>query len=241
MNQRYDLFAVSLLLFIALLAGALTLAPISLEGISRWQTLIGGAIGGTITGLGLLVATMNVTRQLRLTARGKEQDRLEKELPGLRAAAHLLARISNALEKEASGTKVLTELGERGFDKDKPGDFILQVVDALPTTPDATKRELAIELFKLRASASRVIQKEWAFNASRNHLTRTPAMHQDRTDAEAALTTLHDEMEDAQERFKEALTEFEAYRERLIALGKSEAQKYQILRREQEKHLALPH
>jgi hypothetical protein len=36
--------------------------PISLDGIQRWQRLIGGAIGGTITGIGVLAAAWNVTR-----------------------------------------------------------------------------------------------------------------------------------------------------------------------------------
>src|ERR1700743_1181586 len=56
--------------------------PISLERIKEWQTLI----GGIITAAGILVAAWNVTRQMRLAAVGREQDRIERELPGVRDA-----------------------------------------------------------------------------------------------------------------------------------------------------------
>ena len=62
MNQQYDLLVFSLLLVSVLLAVLIGLMPISLDGIQRWQRLIGGAIGGTITGIGVLAAAWNVTR-----------------------------------------------------------------------------------------------------------------------------------------------------------------------------------
>jgi NO-binding membrane sensor protein with MHYT domain len=68
MNQRYDFLAISLLLFTVVLTVCLSMMPISLDAISRWQPLI----GGLITGFGILVASWNVTRQMRLAARGRE-------------------------------------------------------------------------------------------------------------------------------------------------------------------------
>src|SRR5262249_26381224 len=107
-NQRCDLLAISLLMFTAVFALWLFALPIHLDEfqrIQRWQTLI----GSLITGLGVLAAAWNVTRQMRSAARVREQDRIERELPGLRAASFLVARFAVIIGKEPKPEKILKE------------------------------------------------------------------------------------------------------------------------------------
>jgi len=247
MKQRYDLLAISLLLFTAVFAVWISLMPINLDGLWRWQTLI----GGFVTGSGVLVASWNVTRQMRLAARGREQDKLERELPGLRAAAFLLGRISLAIGKAPNGAKILKELKDCGFDRTKHVDFVQQVIDALPSTFDFTRRELALQLYKLRVFALRVIQKEHALSDARRALSDAEApftirgqekltesdvseMADKVAEQEATLATMIGDL-------VKAVHDFEAYREQLLERGKADADKYELLRREHEKALGLPY
>jgi hypothetical protein len=239
MQQRYDLLAFSLLLLSVLIS----VMPINMDGINKWQPLIGGVIGGTITVVGVLVASYNVTRQMRLTARGREQDRLERELPGLRAATFLLGRISIAIGNTPNAGKILKELKARGFDEVTFADFTQQVIDSLPMTIDFTRREMAVELFKLRAMASRVVQKEEELSRTKGHyeyvlklVEPSPGQREQAADNLAmereTLTTMFEQL-------VKAFHEFDAYRERLVQRGTAEAKRYDALRREHERSLKL--
>ena len=53
---------------------------------------------------------------MRLAARSREQDKLELELPGLRAGVFLLARISVAIGNTPNSGKIFKEFEARGFE-----------------------------------------------------------------------------------------------------------------------------
>ena len=77
---------------------------------------------------------------MRLAARSREQDKLELELPGLRAGVFLLARISVAIGNTPNSGKIFKEFEARGFDKTTLADFVQQVIDTLPSTVDFVRR-----------------------------------------------------------------------------------------------------
>jgi hypothetical protein len=122
------------------------LGPINISAIKEWQTLIGFA--GTLT-VGA-IAWANVSRQLqqqkigtRLLLLTREEDRIEKELPGLKDAeilAHLIAAAcKNNIENESFISKIKEALANIGFKN------ILSSVDIatlLPMTAPRTRRHL---------------------------------------------------------------------------------------------------
>ena len=87
---------------------------------------------------------------MRLAARSREQDKLELELPGLRAGIFLLARISVAIGNTPNSGKIFKEFEARGFDKTTLADFVQQVIDTLPSTVDFVRREDAAKYEALR-------------------------------------------------------------------------------------------
>ena len=60
--------------------------PLDLSRLEKWQTLTGSilAIGGVV--LTAIVAVRNVRRQIRVNILSREEDRIERLLPGLREA-----------------------------------------------------------------------------------------------------------------------------------------------------------
>jgi hypothetical protein len=80
--------------------------PVSIEGFWRWQTIIAAGI----TVVGIFAASYNVTRQMRFSARGREQDRIEKDLPSLREALALTTRLVMIVDKKPDTLRILEEL-----------------------------------------------------------------------------------------------------------------------------------
>ena len=60
--------------------------PIDISKLQNWQTLLGSVIGGAIAATGILIAVRNVGRQIRVGILTREEDRIDRELPGLRDA-----------------------------------------------------------------------------------------------------------------------------------------------------------
>ncbi len=238
MKQRYDLLAVSLLMFTAVLAASLAVLPIGFfDMVARWQTLI----GGVITFLGVVAASWNVTRQMRLAARGREQDRIERELPGMRAASFYLARFAVAIGKTDYTELMLDEFESRGLDNAKVADFIATVIESLPLTPDAMKRELAFELLKLRRGVKKVVDTERALFKLRTAASIAPRpLVGNAPDYQAKMDVAVAERDRTLIEFEATtLIEFEQYREKLIRHGKSEARKAKKLKRELQRWIAL--
>jgi hypothetical protein len=234
-NQRYDLLAISLLMFTAVFAVWLVALPINLEVIRKWQTLL----GILITGLGVLVAAWNVTRQMRSAARVREQDRIERELPGLRAASFLLARFAVAIGKEPKPEKILKEFDAIGLKDAKMSDFLANVVEGLPLTPDFTKRELALKLYQLRHRTAQCANHEVQLAQARNLYAARKQAGDDLTEARTEVADADTELEAAQKKFHEALQTLEKYRKNLTRRIRSEAKRNNILRREHERSLSL--
>ncbi|QOZ26164.1 hypothetical protein [Bradyrhizobium sp. CCBAU 51753] len=235
MNQRYDFLAISLLMFTATLITFVVLGPINVEAVWRWQTLI----SGVVTFVGVVVAAWNVTRQMRLAARGREQDRIERELPGLRAANYLLLRFHWALEGNRGPEEILKEFDALGLNQSKVSDFVNKVLEALPVTPDRIKRDIAVELFRLRSTADRFAA---ATKLSRNATRVYDAAVRADDNAERHkpdVVAAEERLAIATERYEKAQKEFEALREQIIQRGRAEAKRSDILRRELEKSLAI--
>lgn len=60
---------------------------------SAWIGFIGSLIGGAIAIAGLFMASYNVKRQVRISLMGREEERMEAELPGLRQTADLMSEM----------------------------------------------------------------------------------------------------------------------------------------------------
>jgi hypothetical protein len=236
MNQRYDLLAFSLLVFSVVLVVWIGAAPISAESLKQWQTLI----GGVVTAFGLVIASWNVTRQMRLAARGREQDRVERELPGLRAAVFFIARFAVAIGKEPKAGRLLTEFEEVGLESQRIADFLSKVVEMLPTTPDIVKRELAFELYRLRSVVVRFDKRQDAVISAMAYLrARETAGRTDLTESRTRVPAAEVEFDEVKVLFDKTIANFDEYRAKLVARIKSETKKSDILRRKLERALAL--
>jgi hypothetical protein len=206
-----------------------------------WTTLIGIAIGPTITGIGILVATVNVTRQMRLSIRGRELDRLEREIPSLQAAIILVSRISEAIAIRPNAENLIRELSSRDLDKSGAA-LTAQVTEALPGTHDFTRRELAAELSKLGAAATQMRQQENALLEAESSLKFIQGLSRERYDPsvqEAELAQERIRHVAAREQFDRALKAFDDYRDSLIRQDASNGENYARLRRMQGRALGF--
>jgi cysteinyl-tRNA synthetase len=169
----------------------------------------------------------------------REQDRIERELPGLRAASFLLARFAVAIGKEPKPEKILKEFDAIGFNDAKMSDFLANVVEGLPLTPDFTKRELALELYQLRHRTAQCANHEVQLAQARNLYAARKQAGDDLTEARTEVADAEIELEAAQKKFHEALQTLERYRKNLTRRIRSEAKRSNILRREHERSLGL--
>jgi hypothetical protein len=64
---------------------------------TAWIGFSGNVVGGAVALIAVVVASMNVARQLRVNLMSREEDRMEQDLPGLREAATYLIQIRRAL------------------------------------------------------------------------------------------------------------------------------------------------
>jgi len=66
--------------------------PIDFTKIEKWQTLIAACVAAVGIGVTAYVAVRNVTKQIRVGILSREEDRIERELPGLRDARNFCAK-----------------------------------------------------------------------------------------------------------------------------------------------------
>ena len=83
---------ISALMLCAMLAAWLgLLGPLDLSTVQNWPTLI----SALVTAIGIMVAAAiavrNVKRQIRINILSREEDRIERHLPGLRDARYFLS------------------------------------------------------------------------------------------------------------------------------------------------------
>ena len=76
--------------------------PLNLAAIEKWQTLVSASVAAMGIAVAALIAVRNVSRQIRINILLREEDRIEKHLPGLRDASLYLARLSAKCDCEQS-------------------------------------------------------------------------------------------------------------------------------------------
>jgi hypothetical protein len=142
--------AIGFVLILTLVAWLQFWGPLNLEAVKQWQTLIGSVIAA----IGIFAASWNVRRQMRLATRAREQDRIERELPGTRAALRFLNRM---FDGKITADDVLSKLGKLGLLEPELVDQIDKGDELLPTTPDAIRREVMAAVYHVRVKAQTVV------------------------------------------------------------------------------------
>ncbi|WP_407192523.1 hypothetical protein [Bradyrhizobium sp. STM 3566] len=232
MNQRNDLLTFSLLLFSVLLVVLISMMPKDLDSIWRWQTLIGNTIGGTITGFGVLVAAWNVTRQMRLAAQAREEDRIERELPALKAVLRLtwpFVLAAQQLPGTAGLLRAFEMMGGRSFDLDTIAEAIEEKCVGIP---DFISREMGFLLYPVHSAAIELRARNNDYERARDEQRSgfNPTEEELRIESRFEL---------AHKRCSETLEEFLKYRDGLKERTKLERQRLDFLRRERDRMLGL--
>jgi hypothetical protein len=126
------------------------LGPVDLSHLRDWQTLISAAVAA----IGIYFAVRNVSRQIRINILLREEDRLDKQLPGLRNAVHFLEPFlifkSVTAFHGATGEFARLGFGKAGSTPEK------DVEKALPSTDDATRAKVLdflMEAYRLAQAA----------------------------------------------------------------------------------------
>jgi hypothetical protein len=167
--------------------------------LGKWQPLV----GSLITGAGVLVAAWNVTRQMRLTVRSQEYTRIERDLPGIRGAQHLVSRVGRSV-KTADPSRVLDEL-EAVNVKKSGSDVTKDVEEALPNTPDLMRREIIEQIAALRLRAKlKIVKAIHLERKSKKGLRDTAGARE----LERQLKDAHDQAMIADRAFEEASENF---------------------------------
>ena len=227
MNQRYDLFAISLLLFTVVFAAWLAMLPAG----TNWIPLIGGLVAA----VGIIVGAWNVGRQMQLAARGREQDRLERELPGLRKTFELANRFMESTRSKPDAGKILEEFRFLGALTVLAADFDAEVEKIIPSSPYLVRTELSRVLRQLRDAAQRFETADTKYrSASYDYGYTLPAM---RSGWEKGKVAAKDEHDKAQEDLDLRIGEFHDVCEKLGAQIAADEKRREILRREQSKIL----
>jgi hypothetical protein len=131
------------LMLSAMIAGWIGLfGPLDFSKIKEWQTLAAAIIAATGVLLTALVAVGNVSKQVRINILGREEDRIQRELPGLRDAVIFYNRFV-FIRHEGFLSNVTVFFRERGISL--PNSTIEKdIIDALPNTDVATRLRVRI-------------------------------------------------------------------------------------------------
>jgi hypothetical protein len=141
--------AVGIVLILTLIAWLDLWGPVNVGVIREWQTLIG--FGGTLA-VGC-VAWINVTRQIRqqrvgtrLTLLSREEDRIEKSLPGLKDAAKFCENLSRRLSSVNSDIEAIVREIRDEHVGSHPDRMREAVSKLLPATDEATRQSVISRL-----------------------------------------------------------------------------------------------
>ncbi|WP_334437269.1 hypothetical protein [Bradyrhizobium sp. AZCC 1610] len=225
MKQRYDLFAISLLLFAAIFVVWIVALPAGADWIKF--------VAALIAAISVIVGVRTTRRQMQLAARGREQDRLEKELPGLRKAFELAMRFKELTEP----TEILKEFEFFGARTLMGADFEDQIEKMIPSSPYVVRAELSKELMKFRQGAQRLDKAKRDSDAASydpRYTGKEMRANWERRKAEA-----ESEHEKAEEEFKRCVEEMRGVYENLGAQVTADEKRRQILRAEQNKLLGI--
>jgi hypothetical protein len=197
-------------------------------------------IGGSVAGVAIFFASRNVTRQMRRGAEGREQDRIDRDLPGLRAALSFLSKFAALIETEPDTKAILIEFdpfSARAAPKDH--DFAVLIEKAIPSTPDFARRKLVHELFKLRNTTERRQRCEDAWAHIRSQNAFLAAERRLSQEDEARQSEAKRDWELAQEEFANVIEGVLKYRDELSKQIESEQKQSDALRLEHDKLLGL--
>jgi len=165
------------------------LVPVTFSGGDKltpasWLGFAGSVLGGSITVLGLFIATRNVNRQLRINLISREEERIEEQLPGLIQARDELSRFM----KETDSITVIRDLVHFGENvvvgNALPSDFkkalrlglktgyytitIKTVEDRLPLADAVFRRRIFILLVSLKNSSDLFYEHHGATSLSQS-------------------------------------------------------------------------
>jgi hypothetical protein len=106
-----------------------------------------------LASIGIVAAVYNVSRQIRINILVREEDRIEKQLPGLRNAVNFLEPFTELGAVDAFYA-ITPEFGRRGFGTGSGSTPEKDVEKALPATDDATRSTVLDVLLKAFGSAT---------------------------------------------------------------------------------------
>jgi hypothetical protein len=135
---------------------------------SDWFGLTGSVLTACVAWIAIYYAWRGISQQVRVSLMSREEDRMERELPGLKELAVLLAR-ANILAlmnpRAKSAIRVLESLRLYNVEDEKD-KTILQHLEAKTTRAiDADRRALAAIFDKIAISADILITLETSLNA----------------------------------------------------------------------------
>jgi hypothetical protein len=147
-------------LWLILLATVLaTLIPIAVPFVfgadvkaSDWTGFAGSVLTAGVAGIAIYYGWRGIVRQLRVSLMSREEDRMERELPGLQQVAALLGRANILCLMEPlpmTAIRVLKSLGLQTSD----GSVLNKLETKLPRASDADRRALTAILEKIDLSA----------------------------------------------------------------------------------------
>jgi hypothetical protein len=178
---------VSALMLSALLAVWLGVSgPINHDFLYRWQPLI----GGLITFFGILIASYNVTRQMQLTARLKEEEILEGALPGLNSAFVFFGRFIWMLASGVPNPMLLRVLDKAGQTTDTGPQVLEEIAKLIPEAKDPLRREVADVILSLRKSMRFVEDTKVFFRESKENIKHVEETDPSQSEAARDLLTM---------------------------------------------------
>jgi hypothetical protein len=197
--------------------------PISIEGLWRWQTLI----GGIITASGVIVAAWNVTRQMRLAAIGREQDRINRDLPGIRAMRNFLVGFVFSIDRPPKTRQILDRFSAINALTGNKADLDILLEKVIPSAPDFIRSEVVPVLHRLRTKTENLDIAYWKHGVDWN---ATPFSVTPITESDVTL---------AQNELDDAIAGFYEYYDALAQRIESERNRSDNLRRELDRYLSL--
>jgi hypothetical protein len=182
-------------------------------GISEsWSGFAGGLIGSAVTSIVAAVAIyfayLGIREQIRAGVLGREEDRLLRELPGLRDAHELLLRVENQFAEGWNPQGIVEEFREVGLGR-IDSTLPKEIKALLPDTDDAT-------LMQIRRAVFEAIQSGEKAEAEASYLfSRVNADF----DSDVYGTPEFKELERKADRTREAAHEYKAgFRKSLAAI-----------------------
>jgi hypothetical protein len=212
----------SALLLAAILAAWLGIwEPISLEGLAKWQPLIGACI----IAVAVFVAAFNVTRQMRAAAKTSEEDRLERDIPGMQSARVLIDGIRPMLLPPFEHTDGLKAVEYAGISETGRG-LLKELERLIPAAPDQVRRDLSGLLSAVCHYAER---KEYCLGCIRRVGSSAATDH--------LLASARQELEDCEKQFPAACANLFDYNDQLAGRIVRGRTRLLLLRRQHERQL----